>query len=352
MKKLTVLFAVLLCFAVIISACNNNVNNDLQQDSGNDVNTEVNEVSDNTENTTPVAPKIVNAASLKGPTSMGLVKVMEDSGNVGASEYVFDFTIEAAADAIAPRIIKGEIDIAAVPANLASVLYNKTNGNIVVLDINTLGVMYVVENGNTVKKAEDLRGKTIYCSGKGNTPEYALNYMLEANGLVPGKDVMVEFKAEHAECVAAILAEPSAVAMLPQPFATTAQMQNEGIRIALDINKVWESASGKTLVTGVTVARKDFAEANKEAVAEFMKQHKESAAFVNANVDEAAALIEKFDIFKAAVAKRAIPLCSISYIDGEEMKTKLRDYLDILYAQNPSAVGGKLPGDDFYYIAQ
>lgn len=295
---------------------------------------------------------VINVGALKGPTGMGLVKVMEDAGNVSDSDFIYDFTLDSAADMIVTKITKGEIDIAAVPANLASILYNRLDGDIVVLNINTLGVLYIAENGNKVNTVEDLRGKKIYASGKGNTPEYALNYMLEAYGLVPGVDVTVEFKTEHSECLSAILAEENSVAMLPQPFVTNAVMQNSNVRIALDINKEWESKTGKQHVTGVTIARKSFAEENPEAVKAFLDGYKASVEYVNNNIEEAAKLVEKHGIFKAVVAEKALPYCSISYIDGTEMKQILSEYLVILSKQNIQSVGGKLPGDDFYYTAE
>ena len=165
----------------------------------------------------------VNVTALKGPTAMGMVKLMDEaeSGAVDGNAYTFD--IAAAVDEVTPKIVKGETDIAAVPANLASVLYNNTQGEVQVLAVNTLGVLYIVESGDSVNSVEDLRGKTIYASGKGATPEYALNYILSENGIDPEKDVTIEWKSEHAECLAALLAEDNAIAMLPQPFVTTAQ---------------------------------------------------------------------------------------------------------------------------------
>ena len=340
MKKALSILTLILTIALIFTGC---TIVDLRNDDVSD--TQVEDIKDEVV-TEPVTVKV---GSLKGPTSIGLVKVMEDSQNAEGN-YIYDFTIEAAGDALAPAIIKGELDIAAVPANLAAVLYNKTNGGVVAIDINTLGVLYIVENGNTVNTVEDLRGKTIYSSGKGNTPEYGLNYMLEASGLVPDEDVNVVYKAEHAECVAALANDVDAVAMLPQPFVTTAQLSNPDIRVALDVNKVWEEKSGKTLVTGVTIARREFVEQNPEIVADFLAKHKESAEYVNTNTSDAAMLVEKFNIFKAAVAEKAIPYCQISAITGEDMKAAVSDYLGILANQNASAVGGKLPAEDFYYI--
>ena len=297
----------------------------------------------------------INIAALKGPTAMGMVKLMDESDNGETETNHYTFTIAAAPDEITPNLIQGNYDIAAVPANLASVLFNKTAGQMQVLAINTLGVLYIVENGETINSVEDLKGKTIYASGKGSTPEYALNYMLSANGIDPQKDVTIEYKSEHAECVSALVNDENGVAMLPQPFATTALMQNENMRIALDMTKEWESAakangSSASLVTGVIVARKVFVDAHPEAVEIFMNQYEKSINYTNDNVEDASALIEKYDIIKAAVAQKAIPYCNITYIAGSDMKDKLNGYLEELCNQNPDAVGGQVPTDEFYYI--
>lgn len=291
-----------------------------------------------------------NVGALKGPTAMGMVKLMEDQAN----NDKLNFTIAASADEITPKLVQGELDIAAVPANLASVLYNNTEGKIQVLAVNTLGVLYIVESGNTVQSVEDLRGKTIYSSGKGSTPEYALAYMLKQNGIDPENDVTIEWKSEHSECVAALAAEENAIAMLPQPFVTTAQTKNENIRVALDLTEEWEKLSSNgdekaTLITGVVVARREFAEQNPEAVNAFLAAYEESVNYVTGNTDEAAALVGKYDIVPEAVAKLALPKCNITFIAGEEMKTALSGYLQTLFDQNPKAIGGVMPGDDFYY---
>jgi len=297
----------------------------------------------------------INVAALKGPTSMGMVNLMEQAknGSTGANQYTF--TIAAAPDEVTPGIVQGKIDVAAVPANLAAVLSKKTEGGVKVAAINTLGVLYIVENGETVKTVEDLKGKTIYASGKGSTPEYALNYMLKANGIDPDKDVTIEYKAEHAECVSALNSNSDGVAMLPQPFVTTAMISNEKTRIAIDMTKEWEKAaeasgSSATLVTGVVVVRTEFAEKHPEAVKLFLDQYEESVKFTNENIEEASKLIESNGIIKAAVAAKAIPFCNITYIEGDEMKEKLSGYLNELFAQNPESVGGAVPDDEFYFI--
>ena len=257
-------------------------------------------------------------------------------------------------DEVTPNLVQGNVDIAAVPANLASVLYNNTEGGVQVLAINTLGVLYIVESGDTVQSVEDLRGRTIYASGKGATPEYALNYILSENGIDPSADVTIEWKSEHAECLSALLAEEGAVAMLPQPFVTTAQTKSDAIRVALDLTEEWdalqaEAGAPSALLTGVVVARKSFVEENPEAVAAFLDHYKASVDYVNANTAEAAQLVGQYDIVTAEVAEKALPACNIVYIDGEEMKEKLSGYLAVLLEQNPQSVGGQLPADDFYY---
>lgn len=305
------------------------------------------------ETETPAASTEVSVMALKGPTAMGMVKLMDDADN-GNTTNKYNFSIAAAIDEVTPAIAQGKADIAAVPANLASVLYNNTEGKVKVLAVNTLGVIYIVENGDSVHSVADLKGKTIYASGKGATPEYALNYILTQNGIDPEKDVTIEWKSEHTECLTAVASSENGIAMLPQPFVTTAQMKNENLRVALDLTKEWDALqegkeTASALLTGVVVARTEFIEENPEAVADFLAQYKESVAFVNENIDEGAALIEKYDIVPAAVAKKAVPACNIVYIDGAEMKEKLSGYLSVLFEQNPKSVGGALPADDFYF---
>lgn len=299
------------------------------------------------------ASEPAEVAALKGPTAMGMVQLMEQEAAGDAPQ--FHFEIAASADELTPRLVQGTLDIAAVPANLASVLYNNTEGKIRVLAVNTLGVLYLVESGDTVHSVEDLRGKTIYSSGKGSTPEYALTYMLSQNGIDPETDVTIEWKSEHSECVAALAAEETAIAMLPQPFVTTAQMKNENIRVALDLTEEWEKLSSTentaaTLITGVVVARAEYVEENPGQVADFLSKYEASVEYVTTDVDGAAALVGKYDIVPEAVAKQALPQCNITFLAGEEMREKLSAYLQILFEQNPKAIGGAMPSDNFYYL--
>ena len=291
----------------------------------------------------------VSVAALRGPTAMGLSKLMHDSENCVSDGNSYAFTLEGAPDAIVPMVVRGDVDIAAIPGNLASVLYNRTKGAVEVIGINTLGVLYIVENGDSVHSVEDLRGRTIYSAGKGATPEYALQYVLKANGLEVGKDVYIEWKSEHAECVAALGADPDGVAMLPQPFATTALMRDGSMRVALDLNDLWQEKTGHVLITGVTIARRDFVESEKDALSVFLSSYADSVEYINGNTEEGAAIVGHYGIVPENVAVKAIPACNIVLITGEEMKESLSGYLDILYAQNPQSVGGNVPGDDFYY---
>ena len=291
----------------------------------------------------------IRIGGLKGPTSIGMVKLMEDDEtNSTANDY--DFTVAGSADELTPLLIRGELDMAAIPANLASVLYNRTEGAIQILAVNTLGVLYIVETGNSVQSLADLKGKTIYATGKGSTPEYTLLYLLEKAGLDPEKDVTVEFKSEPTEVVALLKAQPEAVAMLPQPYVTAAQAQVEGLRIAVDLNEAWEAAeTGSKLLTGTIVVRREFAEANPEAIEAFVTEYRASTEFANENVSEAAQLVEKYGIATAAIAEKASPYCNITCMEGAEMKAAMQVYLGVLYEKNPDSVGGALPDDAFYY---
>ena len=302
-------------------------------------------------------------AALKGPTAMGLMELMslsdtanemmEGKEDVVSTKNTYDFTLAGSADEVTPALIKGDLDMACVPANLAAVLYGKTEGAVEVLAVNTLGVLYIVENGETVQSMADLKGQTIVAAGKGSTPEYALRYLLSENGIDPDKDVTIDWKSEHSECVAALASGQASIALLPQPFVTVAQTKIEGLRMALDLTAEWDALdNGSGLITGVIVARRDVVEANPGAVDAFLAEYEASVEWVNANNADAAQLISEYGIVEATpVAEKALPYCNIVCITGSEMKEKLSGYLQVLADAEPSSVGGTLPADDFYYGA-
>lgn len=305
--------------------------------------------------TTPAEPVTMRIGALRGPTGMGLAQMIDESAK-GSFSNDFEFTLAGSADELAPKLVKGELDALCVPANLAATLYAKTDGAVEVLAVNTLGVLDIVEAGDSVHSMDDLRGKTIVSAGKGSTPQYALEYLLEKNGLTPGKDVQVEWKSEHAECLAALQSDTDKIAMLPQPFATSALSKVDGARIALDLNKVWDQTVAKDggssqLVTGVVVARTQFVEDNPAAIEEFMGAYADSVAYVNDEPEQASQLIEDAGIVDAAIAKQAIPYCNIVFLTGSEMRAALEGYLQTLYDADPASVGGAMPGDGFYYNA-
>ncbi len=296
-------------------------------------------------------PESVRIGSLKGPTSMGILFLMEDAkGN--PADYPYEFRMATAADELLPLLVKGELDIALVPANVAAALYQKTEGGVAVIDINTLGVLYLVTGDKTVTEVADLKGRTIYLTGKGTTPEAALKYILQQAGLTED-DYALEYKSEATE-VAAILAEdPAAIGLLPQPFATAALMQNEDLGIALDLNEQWEAfreEDGGAMVTGVTVVRRQFLEERPEAVEAFLKAHQDSVAGINEDPETGAALaVQAGIVAKEPIAAKAIPQCNLVCITGEEMRDALSAYLEVLAGFDGKLIGGKLPEEDFYY---
>ena len=346
MKKLLSLLCVLSLSAALLAGCSTAGDAGTSETPGSS-----SAPSDVTETADPID---VNVMALKGPTAMGMVQFMNEADSGAVADNNYHFNITAATDEVSAALAQGTTDIAAVPANLASVLYNNTEGGVQVLAINTLGVLYIVESGDTVHSVEDLRGKTIYASGKGNTPEAALNYVLTQNGIDPSTDVTIEWKSEQAECLSALMAEENAIAMLPQPFVTTAQAQSENLRVALDLTEEWDalqadSDTPSTLVTGGVVARAAFVEEHPEVVSAFLDHYQDSVEYVNANVEDAAQLVGQYDIVTAEVAQKAIPECNIVFIEGAEMKEKLSGYLSVLFEQNAQSVGGALPDDAFYF---
>ena len=288
----------------------------------------------------------IQVGALTGPTAMGMVKLLEDG------KETYEPTILGAADELVPLILQGEIDIASVPANLAATLYNKTEGGITVLAVNVLGVLYIGEyNTEDLNSLADLKGRTIYATGKGSTPEYFLRYVLSQNGIDLDKDVIIEWKSEPSEVVALLNAEQKGIAMLPQPYVTAAAAQlGEGFRVALSLSEEWAALDNGTLcTTAVVMARKEFAEQNPEAVEQFLTELEASVAWVNENVEDAAQLCGDYGIIKAPVAQKAIPQCNLVCITGADMQQALSGCLNVIFEENPKAVGGALPESDFYY---
>ena len=295
----------------------------------------------------------IRLGGLKGPTSMGMVKMLSDS-EAGETVNTYEFTMAGSADELTPKLLQGELDILAVPANLGSILYNNSDGAVQMLAVNTLGVIYIVEKGGeTVTDWESLKGQTIYATGKGSTPEYALNYLLTQYGLDPATDVTVEWKSEPSEVVAQMAAQDHVVAMLPQPFVTVAQGKFPDLKVAMSLTEQWDALdNGSQFITAGLIVRTQFAQENPEALAAFLEEYSASTQFINENVAEGAQLVGQYEIVEAAVAEKAIPYCNIVCIAGSEMETMTTGYLQTLYDQNPQAVGGQMPGEDFFYVAE
>ena len=291
-------------------------------------------------------------AGLKGPTPMGLVNLLSME-QAGTAAMDYDLQLYGAADEIVPLLIKGELDMAAIPANLAATLYQKTNGGIQAVAVNTLGVLYVVEQGDTVHSMADLKGRTILSTGKGTTPEYVLRYLLTANGLDPDKDVDIQYYSEATEVTAQMATTQDAIAVLPQPYVTAAGLKDDTLRVALDLTAEWDKVADTQLITGVTVVRKAYAEEHPDVVAAFLADYAQSVNAANTDLDGTAALCEEQGVVaKAAIAKKALPNCNIVCLTGEELKADVSGYLQVLYDADPAAVGGALPGEDFYWAAQ
>ncbi len=304
-------------------------------------------------NDTPENPDVtVRATVMKGPTGMGMSKLMKDDAN-GTSQNDYEFTVAASPDEARNALISGTTDIAALPVNLAAVLYNK-GVDISFVGINTLGVLDILENGNTITSVEDLRGKTIYATGQGSTPQYILEYLLTKNGIDLENDITIEYIAEHAELATKLATGDAAIGILPEPNVTSAlsaatQNGNTALRIALDMTEEWEKFGEGELCQGCIVVTNQFKNEHPEQYAKFLKEYAASAEYVVTEVDEASKIIEEFGIIpKAPLAKKAIPNANICFIDGDDGIAYMQSVLNVLYTANPSSVGGKLPDDAFY----
>lgn len=311
----------------------------------------------------------LRVAAASGPTAMGLVNMMNDTTGVvqvGADpadesddqksyddagvHYVY--TISSTPDEIVAKVVAGQTDIACVPSNVASVLYNKTNGNVQVIDINTLGVLSVVTGDSSIKSFTDLAGHTVYISGKGASPEYTMNYLMDKAGIAD--KVTLEFMDQHAEVAAQLSNDPNSIGILPQPFTTATIAKNSAVQSVISLNDVWDqyAENGAKFVMGVAVVNKDYASQYPDAVSDFLQKHESSINAINSDPQAGGELVAQAGVVaRAQIATKAIPNCSMTFIQGSSMKEGLSGYLQVLYDADPSSVGGSMPGDDFYYGA-
>ncbi|WP_425446772.1 ABC transporter substrate-binding protein [Dethiothermospora halolimnae] len=351
-SKLMIFALVLLISMSLFVACGDSTDtsdNDTKKEDANNKDTEKEDTNINNE---PKNEEVkLNVATLKGPTGMGMSKLMEDVKK-GDSNLDLNFSVYGAPDQLIGKITSGEVDIAAVPSNMASILYNKTKGNVKLAGINTLGVLYILDTTGEIETMEDLKGKTIYASGKGATPDYIIRYLLKENGIDPEKDVTLDFKSQHAELAAQVASGDAPIALLPQPHVTTATMKNKDVKIAINLTEEWEKVKGKNskLAMGAIIVNKDVAKKNKDAVNKFLDEYEKSINWVNDNHEDAGKLIEKHGILpKAKLAKMAIPKSNIVFIDSEKSQEVLKDFYKVLFEFNPKSLGGKIPNEDFYY---
>ena len=344
-KKITALLLAVLTVFAVFSGCSTS-GNDTKNTTDSTTTSAPAAISDGTE-TAPGTDKpddyVLKVATLKGPTGMGMAKMISDDKD--AKKY--DFTISSDPTDVTAALVSGSLDIAAVPVNLAAVINKKTNGEYLVAAINTLGVLYIVENGNTVNSIADLAGKTVYATGKASTPEYILNYILAKNGL---DNVTVEYKTEHSELAALMVSGEIVLGMLPEPNVTTVLTKNADLRIALNLTEEWKKVSEGESVQGCVVVSKKAVAEHGELVNAFLDEYKASVDYVNTNIADAAAMIAEIGIVPAAaVAEKAIPNCNIVFIDGDEMISTLNVFYKVLFDADPKSVGGTLPDESIYY---
>ena len=343
MKKLIAALAVLLAFVLVFAAC---------AQTGTETTTEPaseTESAAETESETaePVEKTNVNLGLLKGPTGMGAAYMLQKNAE-GAARNTYTLTLAGAVDQMQAGLMNGELDIAAVPTNMAAVLYAKTEGKVKILAVNTLGVLYIMSSRDDISSVEDLAGKTVLSAGQGTTTEYVLSYLLEQHGVT---DCTVEFAAEHAEVLTQAKAGTYDTVLLPEPFVTQMKGADAGFSTVLDLTQEWEALGNGLLTMGCIAVRTEYAEQNPDAVRHFLADYQESIYYVNEHNEEAAQMIEQFEIAGAAVAKAALPHCNITFMEAHKMSENVSKYLKVLAQFNPQSVGGAVPGDDFYYIA-
>lgn len=333
MKKL---FAILITLALIFSlaGCGNNDTTSSQAQLSSETYTAVD----------------MSVACMTGPTGIGMAKLMADSdANATANNYTF--TVASAATDITGKFLNGEINIASVPTNVAATLYNKTEGKVRMLAVNTYGVLSILEKGDTIKSVADLKGKTIYSTGQGQNPEYILKYILTENGINPETDVTINFVSSE-DLVAKLISGEAEVALAPEPAATTVMVKNQELNRVISINDEWANVSDSKLMMGCVIALDSYVTENEKAVEKFLEEYQNSVKFATENIDEIATHCATYKITASdVIAKKAIPTCNLCYVTGSDMKDNVNAYYNVLFNADPTSVGGKLPADDLYYKA-
>lgn len=290
----------------------------------------------------------LNIAALNGPTGIGVVQLIDNPA--------YSVELVGAPDQVVAMVASGQVDIAAVPTNLAATLYQKLDGGVQLLALNTLGVLYILEEGDSITSVADLAGKELMATGQGSMPEYVLNYILEQAGIAD--EVTVTYKAEHSELATLAASGDAPLVMLPEPHVTATLTKNPEMRIAIDMTQAFTEAAASAgepeaqLSMGVMIVRKEVAEQRPEAIAQFFADYQASVDFVNADTDAAAELVAAHGILPSAgVAKQAIPNCHIVMVTGDTMKEQVSPLFQLLFDANPESVGGAVPDDAFYYVA-
>lgn len=291
----------------------------------------------------------VKIVALKGPTGIGLVNLMNDAEqNLTGNDY--NISIVGDPSEAAAKLAGVDADIALLPTNMSSILYNKTSGAVNIAAINTLGVLYLLSNNVEINNINDLKGKTVCLTGQGATPEFAFSYILRQNGLKPGEDVKLEYKAEHSELATLMISGKIDLGILPEPFVTQVVEKNRDIKAALDLAEEWYKANNDSLLAmGCIAVRKEFINKQKKALDMFLDEYKISSEHAKNDIVNTAYLCDKYGIMQKEIAQKAIPKCKIVFIKGKDMKDNVKCFLNELFEFDPKSIGGKLPDEEFYY---
>ena len=294
----------------------------------------------------------INIYALNGTTALGMAQLI-DSVNKETAEMNYNVSLHTSADAITGAIISGECDIAALPTNVAVKLFNKSEGKLQLLALNTLGVLYLLQNGENVTSLSDLEGKTVYVPGAGANPEYITAALIQNAGI---SNVTIDATTYNSPDAlqAAIVANQISLAVLPEPKVTATVSSNENVKVALDLTQEWETINGKdTLVQGCLVVNTEFAKEHPTEVSKFLDDYKASVDFISEGSDEAIQMIVDATILpKAAIAKKALPGCNICFIAGEDMKAVMNTFCEKIFAYDKTSIGGAMPTDEFYYVSK
>ncbi|MDX9846980.1 MAG: MqnA/MqnD/SBP family protein [Tenuifilaceae bacterium] len=289
----------------------------------------------------------VTIATLKGPSAMGMIKLIDSLNHTSDKRIRVEILNEPIQ--VRKMVIDGTADFAILPTTMAAILYNR-GIDYQLAAIPVWGTLYLFGTDTTITAWNMLRGKTINLMGKGMTPDVLFKHLLIENGINPDVDVRLDYRfPTHIDLANAVAAGQAKLGVISEPLVSLVMERNSKIKAIFDLNAEWQKVMDMPIAQTAFLVKGELANANKELVDRILKSYDYSTQWVNQNPDSAAHLIVKYDILPSVeVARKSIPRSNLYFSRVRSIRMEIESYLNVFYQMNPDIVGGRLPDENFY----